>query len=210
MKDEAGALNLDCATDQSTLWRFKLVQPLFAGEMPNKWGGVDMKVWVLGFTLATSLVASAAKAASEVRFGSWQSASDSEKSYFVAATSNDSGNTMGVTCYVSTETCYWILITGHACDIGGNYIALVNAGAGAKAVELKCIKVQDVKMLVFTDFEAIESTIRANSRAGIAFPMQDGTFVVMRFSLDGANSAIDHAKEKAAEEAGKSTRDQRI
>lgn len=171
-----------------------------------------MNVKHLGWSAALMMAftSSTSWAANEVRFGEWVSGSHQDNSYFVAATSNESGNTITLACYVEIETCFWILITGHTCEVDSRYVALVNAASTAKSVELACIELEGAKMMVFQDFDAIESVIRGIGRIGIAFPMKDGAFVVMRFKLDGSGAAIDHAKDRAARHSKASTHDQRL
>jgi hypothetical protein len=43
----------------------------------------------------------------------------------------------------------------------------------------------------FTNFDDIDRLVRASSVMGVAFPLQSGEFVVVRFSLKGAVTALD-------------------
>lgn len=163
-----------------------------------------------GLILALATAPTPAPAANEMRFGSWESSAYADGNSFGASTSNDSGNTLGLACYSNISTCYWVLFVGNSCEVGGTYVVLANSDAGANTLQLSCLDIGDTKMMVFNDFEAIERDIRRNPRIGIAFPMRDGAFTVMRFNLDGANQAIDRTKRLASEAAKNSTTNQRL
>ena len=85
---------------------------------------------------------------------------------------------------------------------------LVNAESGAVSVVLTCRILDGVHYMTFTDFDAIGDVVQGNERFGIAFPMKDGRFTVMRFSLVGANPAVRAASRLVIDANADSTRTQ--
>ena len=126
-----------------------------------------------------------------------------------AATMNDSGNLFGQLCFTEDQNCLWVLVvTESTCNQGSTYSALINASTGAVPVELTCEIYGGTHFLTFNSFDAIRDVVLKNERLGIAFPMKDGRFTVMRFSLVGANSAIQAASQIVLDADNESTRTQ--
>jgi hypothetical protein len=149
--------------------------------------------------------------AQEKHFGSWTAGglSGNERITF-AATINDSGGVLGLYCFVSEGNCFWLLSNDVDCTEGNRYPVLVNADAGSSSQEIFCMKLQGKRGYAFANFEAIDATVRASKRIGIAFPMADGYFSVSRFSLDGASAAISFMASLREAMQQKSTRDTKL
>lgn len=171
---------------------------------------MNLRRFASALLFGIAAIASQAHALDDMRHGSWESGADEKRTFYSAATSNDSGNTLGLVCYVENGMCYWVLLVGNSCETDGTYLVLVNTSTGATTHQLTCLDLGETKMMVFNDFEAIEAEVRKNPRIGIAFPMRDGAFIVMRFPLDGASPAIDRAKRLVAEATKDSTVNQRL
>jgi hypothetical protein len=154
-----------------------------------------MKNILASLTLAVSLMASTATAQ---RFGDWSVSISDDRTVVTAETANDSGNIFGLACFIAAETCYWVLTVGHSCTEGVPYLVLANAVSGASHHNLKCLIVKSNRFMVFQDFAAVETIVNNDARVGIAFPMENGLFTVMRFSLNGAKRAATEARSIAA------------
>lgn len=144
------------------------------------------------------------------RYQDWNTSRDSDSDVIAADTTNDSGGSFGLICYISSQNCYWALLVDPDCENGASYPVMANTDAGAQSMVLTCLHVGRAgkdKLMVFQDFEAMSDLAKLGSRVGFAIPMKDGLFRVMRFSLLGAHAASTQAREMTVREGGKSTRD---
>ena len=84
-----------------------------------------------------------------------------------------------------------LLATSTNCEDGERYPVLVNADAGSAQLELVCRKLGKKPRYIFTNFDAIDKSIRNSAKyIGFAFPLQSGLFQVDRFLLDGAVESL--------------------
>lgn len=127
------------------------------------------------------------------RFGDW--VADVNGDYRESFTSNDSGSSIGVLCGGNTEACIAYLRSNTVCAEGAKQVALVNLQSGAFPIEMICAKIEIDSQSEFVSFLGDYGTMRGamlrNNDIGIALPMQDGQFKVLRFSLRGASQAIE-------------------
>ena len=157
--------------------------------------------------LITLLFVALSDTAGAQQYRDWKVSAADDGSLIFAETENDSGGSFGLVCYTSNQMCYWVLVVGPTCSPDTDYIALANSASGALAHQLKCSVVGSARLMVFKDFSAVEDVVNTDSRLGIAFPMESGTFTVSRFSLSGAKAAADAARAITAKADSKSTRD---
>lgn len=152
---------------------------------------MKVQVNVYGFLLIL-LAGTSAYAAETKKFGDW--IVDLDKTYAEAYSSNSSGSTIGMFCLKSSQECMYYLSTGDTCTVDTKTVGLINAETGAWSVELYCTKIEDGRHInFFTNFDEIDHLIKSNKSVGLALPMQDGQFKVIRFSLLGSEKATTEA-----------------
>ncbi|WP_292979358.1 hypothetical protein [Nitrosomonas sp.] len=144
--------------------------------------------------------------------GSWIAETES-KHFLYAATVNDSGALLGQYCFPGEGSCIWLVGMEIPCNKDDKYHGLANSDIGAQPLELLCDTQLDngLYRYVFTDFKAVDTIVRRDRRLGIAIPLADGQFRVVRFDLEGATRALDtmrSAADRRMKPAGKNTRDQ--
>lgn len=126
------------------------------------------------------------------KYGDWYV--DLESTYAEAYTTNSSGSTLGMYCLKSSQECLYYLSSGDTCTVDTRTVALINADTGAAMAGLLCIQLESKRHInLFTNFDEIDSTLRGNKLIGLALPMKDGQFKVVRFSLNGSNQATTEA-----------------
>lgn len=135
------------------------------------------------------------------------------KHFLYAVTMNDSGALLGQYCFPDEGSCIWLVGMEIPCNKDDRYHGLANSDVGAQPLELLCDTQLDngLYRYVFTDFKAVDAIVRRDSRLGIAIPLADGQFRVVRFNLEGSTRALDRmrsATERRLKPAGKTTRDQ--
>lgn len=147
-------------------------------------------------------------AQAQSRYGDWTvEAADSDTA--IAATRNDSGQWFGKVCWVSTQNCVWALSTADTCKEGDSYVGLINANSGAVEMKFLCSgKVKEGQLLVMQDYEKMNSISANDPALGIAMPMQNGTFKVLRYSLEGSHQATQAAESLVVRASKASTREQ--
>ncbi len=134
---------------------------------------------------------SPAASADTENFGNWMVGTIEGGEGFFAATVNDSNAVLGQYCYLESGDCLWLLATSTNCEEGERYPVLVNADGGSAQLELVCRKLGKKPRYIFTNFDAIDKSVRSSSKyIGFAFPLQSGLFSVDRFLLDGAVESL--------------------
>jgi hypothetical protein len=132
-----------------------------------------------------------------------------------ALTINDSKQVFGQWCSFAADACYWSLGLDQTCSKGARYPVLINATSGSLATEVLCDERAETgkQRLYFTNFDDIDRLVRASTLMGVAFPLQSGEFVVVRFSLNGAGPALDAMRQATIKRRGAKpvgTKDQRL
>lgn len=119
----------------------------------------------------------------------------SEDAYF-AITLNDTGNVFGEFCFKKSESCLYLLGMHIACKSGNQYPVLVNSDSGSFSLTVYCFDQADngLYRYGFTNFDEIKNIVNNSSKIGFAFPMKGDQFKVIRFSLKGANEAINRMR----------------
>jgi hypothetical protein len=171
--------------------------------------------------LALALMTTPALAAEDVWFKSWSVGATTDNEFIYATTVNDSGALLGEYCSRTTQNCMWVLGMNTRCDKGSKTPVLSNSQDGASTLEVYCDGFLSGQMYryAFTDFDAITQVVKAGGQVGFAFPMQEGSFRVSRFLVDGAPDAVAYMEnlvtrqqqqQKAAPAHKQGTRDQDI
>lgn len=143
------------------------------------------------------LLAAFASGAHAQTYGDWIVSASDDGSVITAETSNDSGGSFGLMCFVDDGKCVWALITNQVCEDGGEYPVMANAKSGAYFFNLLCSNKSGSPVLVFKNFQDVENLVNKNERVGFAVPMLDGMFRVVRFSLLGSTQAAKQANDSA-------------
>ena len=127
------------------------------------------------------------------------SVSTQSKEMVYAITENDTDNAFSQFCYRSSKSCVYLLGLQIACESGQLYPVLINSDIGSQVMMIRCfdqIRTGHYRY-AFTDFDGMDAIVRKASKLGLAFPMEGDQFKVIRFSLNGADSAITRMKNNA-------------
>ena len=164
-----------------------------------------------------SLVAVSANAQSNPtqKFKEWTVGVISENAGMYAITFNDSNVLFGNYCYFKIQKCVWILGINLKTEEDARYPVLMNSKHGALNTAMTCDSAKNIGVqsrCVFETPESISESINAGGQIGFAFPLADGKFHVSRFSLSGANDAVNFMRDLVSRAgAGKeNTRDSRL
>jgi hypothetical protein len=126
-------------------------------------------------------------------FGDWRVARAADGSTLDAYTINESGSLLGEHCNVAEHSCNWIVITAIRCSGEDEYPVLGNTSSGAVPLQVQCEGATDQEgaqfRYGFTDWQQLEALMQDAARVGIAMPMAEDQFQVLRFSLTGRTAA---------------------
>jgi hypothetical protein len=152
-------------------------------------------------------------------YGTWSVGfTDSRSAPFTYAyTTNDSGHVLGQYCYPKSDSCLWLVAMSTTCEKNQKYPVLVNSDAGAEGLQVYCAgEMEDSPgkyTYAFTAFDRINEAVLKSSRLGIAIPLANDQFRVIRFELTGAERAVRVMRESAASKVRpvrKGTRDEKL
>jgi hypothetical protein len=139
--------------------------------------------------------------------GDWSVQLNAHKTAMTATTVNESGNEFGRICYLETRLCGWALLSKTPCKEDVITPVLVNADSGAWHLSVKCtLRGKSGHVLFFTSGEELSRISSSETHLGIAFPLESGNFLVMRFSLNGSDQAVKDM-EAAVADAKPTTKD---
>jgi hypothetical protein len=143
------------------------------------------------FLLLLCLTYSVASHAANRVFGDWLVSV--ENGVYETYTANESGSTLGLLC--TESDCSFYLRAGITCERGGTYLALINSESGAASHELSCVPltIKNIPeyVLLIGDLKPFAEVVLSSTTIGFAIPMASGQFKVSRFSLRGANKALE-------------------
>lgn len=145
--------------------------------------GAQMKLAILAALAFVSI-----SAFGQTAVGQWQYEVNDATS--VTWTANESGSQFGIMCQTGKGACEFFLNPGVGCEGGAKYPVLISTKVGAAHHTLTCVKARQSSLYTVDDFNAMDSETSGGGVIGIAFPMQDGSFKVSRFSLDGMLPAL--------------------
>ena len=148
---------------------------------------------VLAFLVVPSFVYSA----DEIH-GDWKVSVHKDTQMTDTFTANNSGSVFGMICIAANDSCLFYVSPQTTCEDEAISNVLINSDAGALSTEIKCMKLGDTYYSIIKETSAVQEAVMKSKNIGIAFPMENGQFKVVRFSLVGANAAIISATEKAA------------
>jgi len=134
------------------------------------------------------------------KYADWSVNIASNQDFLFAATVNDSGALLGQFCYTDEAACLWLLTSDSSCEKNVKYPALINSDGGAFLAEFVCqgqIESRQRFGYAFANFEQMNHLIASATKVGIAFPLQGDQFRVMRFSLRGAQHALNKMHSEA-------------
>ncbi len=135
-------------------------------------------------------------------FGSWtfdpQVASDQ---FSMAFTKNKSGSEIGFICNRSDQKCfYYLLPSGETCAIGSEQVLLMSTNQGGQAINTTCLKLAEMYLLVFKNFDQMTNAYKESKHVGFAAAMKSGGFKSFKFSLNGSSKAIKKAANSATQQ----------
>ena len=111
--------------------------------------------------------------------------------YSESYTYNETQSLFGMICY--DKCIYYLSPVSITCQEGSEYSILMNAESDSRAIDTRCIKMQDKFIRVLLDFDTVHKATLNSTYIGFAFSVKGGAFNVSRFSLKGAKSAITQA-----------------
>ena len=166
-------------------------------HMPRIWGLSSVmlkgKIMLRTFFISATTLAVAfplVAHAQNARYADWQADLRGSSTLTEAFTVNESGSTFGFICSASVNRCMYYVSTHTTCDPGSKSAILINTDAGALDSTITCTKFGDTYYSTIENSNDLSNGIATSSTLGIALPMKNGQFKVVRFSLLGANSAI--------------------
>lgn len=129
----------------------------------------------------------------DIYYGNWVF-SVNENS-FLLATTNQSGESMLLACQPDNDVCEWGISLKIGCDINHNYIMLISAPDGIVSAKTVCARsvgngksVQYVHKFIDTNIVSLLGD--KQGYVGFAIGLQDGTFQISRFSLNGLSDGF--------------------
>ena len=127
----------------------------------------------------------------------WTWKTDKADLYF-AITTNSEKHVLGQYCYIAEGICFYVVSLDIDCEPGSTYPAMVNSDKGADHLVLKCIhKYKGQNILAIYEFEQIDVLVRTAAHLGIAIPVANDRFEVIRFNLIGSSVAIEQMRNAA-------------
>lgn len=124
----------------------------------------------------------------------WESGISDDGTYVYAVTAHTSMLGIGQYCYVDSGNCIYAMVQDAKCDKDEKYPALINSDVSASHHMLMCVGpapgLSRRYLYMFDNFDAIDAIVRSGTTMGIATPMVNGQFQVIRFSLRGSIRAI--------------------
>jgi hypothetical protein len=157
------------------------------------------KCWFIAAALMWGSLAHAQKA----RHEDWV-VDLSSGTYSEAYTSNDSNSVLGIYC---VDKCMAYVDPNINCDVNSKYNLFVNSSMGAVAMDATCVHLKDRQIRVLDKLDLILEQSKSGDRIGFAFALKDGSFKVVRFSMNGSATAIRRALSHIIEKNRTGTRD---
>jgi hypothetical protein len=129
--------------------------------------------------------AAASRPFKPITFGRW--VVDGLGDWVEASTDNGSGSEFGLLC---GSECLIYLDFRTECDEGHDYPAMVNSGAGALSISMRCHHYEERPIFITEATEDYVDMLEQGEEVGFAFPLADGQFRVARFSTRGGTEAV--------------------
>lgn len=160
-----------------------------------------------------TIVLLAAGASNTLRFEDWSVVVRPEpKSRMIALTVNDSGGGFGLVCD-NSQSCFYMMSSDMKCRNGEEYAVLLNSDSGANSTFVKCdgdLTKDGTYYYIFSEYDLLTRAVAGGRKIGIAFPTEDGSFRVSRYSLRGEAEATDYMTRMLKVREKESTSDLRL
>ena len=153
--------------------------------------------------IAAVLLAGSLAQAQKARHEDWMVDLGSS-TYSEAYTTNDSNSVLGIYC---ADKCMAYVDPNLNCDVNSKYNLFVNSSMGAVAMDATCVHLKDRQIRVLDKLDLILEQSKSGDRIGFAFALKDGSFKVVRFSMNGSGTAIRRALSHIIEKNRTGTRD---
>jgi hypothetical protein len=140
--------------------------------------------------LALAMVQPVVAHAQDLRYGAWEADLSNASVATEATTVNQSGSRFGFICVISISQCTYYISAHTTCEPGSTSAVLINTDAGTLMSKITCTKLSGSYYNAIQDTADLHRAVTASNTIGIAIPMENGHFKVVRFSLAGANAAI--------------------
>lgn len=131
-------------------------------------------------------------------FADWflVNADDSSGDVIVGTPDRENGDeVLVVRCFAKEQVCIHALRLKTGCENGASYPFLMNHSTGANLVRGICRKNGDANDMAIEPFDTVRAPLDTNANIlGFAIPLASGAFRAVRFSLNGAKTAIQEAE----------------
>ena len=137
--------------------------------------------------------------AQERTFGDWYVVRSDNGDMVAATLENGTQYMLGYRCFKELGRCAHVLVADIDCTDGQMYPVLVNSDYSSLSMNALCENNTSTGKaeLVLSEFDSIHKIMEKSNIVGFAIPMADGLFKVVRFSLRGANEAMQYASDTA-------------
>lgn len=148
----------------------------------------------LCIALLLAVFSSSLWAAEKVALGDWtvQTSPDS-----IEASTSVGETSFGLYCQAGQ--CMFYLHDNLRCRPGLRSPTLISGTGSAASLNIQCTQINGVLFQILEPFNAVLEEVKRGGYVSFAVPLQNGTFGVSRFSLNGGFDAV----KKALQEAGK-------
>ena len=159
--------------------------------------GFCLKQFCLASSL--SLFSCGLLAAERQAIGDWQLQSTLNS---IEASTSNGGTSFGLYC--QADQCMFYLHDTLMCQPGARSPILMSGVGNAASLSIQCTQIGGVLFQILEPFNTVFDELKKGGLVSFAVPLQNGSFGVSRFSLNGATEAV----RRALQEAGKSKQTQ--
>lgn len=108
---------------------------------------------------------------------------------------NEAGEGLTLVCFSSENVCRWHIVVDTSCEPGVISPAMISGSSATSQHKLTCegaitVAKKQKYRLAMDQHESMNTHAEAGGMLGIVFPLEGGRFRVLRFSMDGAVSAM--------------------
>ena len=133
-------------------------------------------------------------AAEKIIFGDWTVQTSPGS---IEASTSVGENSFGLYC--QADQCMFYLHDSLRCQPGAKSPTLMSGSGSAASLNIQCTQINGVFFQILEPFNAVLEEVKRGGFVSFAVPLQNGTFGISRFSLNGGFDAV----KKALQEAGK-------
>jgi hypothetical protein len=144
-------------------------------------------------TFVAILLASISPAlAGETRYRDWFASVDDNGNGYGAGTTNPAGELFGLIC--EADGCKWLIARQRECTIDASFPALISNGRHVIPINLICYSPSKTpgfwRYRIEPEAKLLNLLDEPTDQIGVATAHEGGSFVVTRFSLNGAKEAL--------------------